>query len=112
MASYYWHKEAIDVDRIQLKAISLDQIDSLKGRKIGFVKIDVEGADGDVLQGMREILDSSRPLIFIECSDIGRQATWALLSERGYRCFFSRSPAQAVTSFDHYRHNDFLWLPQ
>jgi FkbM family methyltransferase len=111
MASYYWHREAPDVERVRVQAVPLDGLEALRGKKVSFVKIDVEGAEGDVLQGMRAILDESRPVVFIECSEIGRKATWATLSDRGYRCFIARAPASVVVSVDDYRHDDFLWLP-
>lgn len=38
------------------------------GRPIGFLKVDVEGAEFHVLRGARRILEESRPIILFECS--------------------------------------------
>jgi FkbM family methyltransferase len=40
-------------------------------RKIGFMKIDVEGAERDVFRGMTRILSQSRPVILFECTRSG-----------------------------------------
>ena len=56
------------VEEIQSRACKLDT--ALKGlKKIAFVKIDVEGFEGAVIQGATEILQQHRPLILME---IGR----------------------------------------
>jgi hypothetical protein len=94
-----------------VKTITIDHLVS-RGeiREPKFVKIDVEGAEGLVLEGMRETIASSKPIIFLECSDIGRQTSWNLLHEIGYRCLMATT-LRPIESFDDYRHADFLWLP-
>ena len=112
MASCYWHKDAIDVSRVVVRAALLDAFKELNGQRVGFVKIDVEGAEGDVICGMRGILSVHRPPVFIECSEIGREKTWQVLTGLGYQCSFASRSAPTRISFAEYRHNDFLWLPQ
>jgi hypothetical protein len=75
-----------------------------------FVKIDVEGAESYVLRGMRGTIAASQPILFVECSEIGREVAWQLLCELGYRCQ-SAITRKWVNSFEDYRHADFLWLP-
>ena len=70
-----------------------------------FVKIDVEGAEGQVLKGMRRTVAKARLIVFVECSDAGRETTWPLLSELGYRCQ-SAMTRKWVSAFDNYRHAD------
>ena len=75
-----------------------------------FVKIDVEGAEGNVLEGMQQTVAAAKPSLFVECSEAGREKTWTLLRALGYQCqsAITRKP---VDSFEEYRHSDFLWLP-
>jgi Methyltransferase FkbM domain len=75
-----------------------------------FVKIDVEGSEGSVLQGMLQTLAAAKPILFVECSEAGRQTTWFLLRGLGYRCQLAAT-RQWVDEFEDYRHSDFLWLP-
>jgi hypothetical protein len=53
---------------------------------------------------------ASRPVLFVECSDAGREASWSQLTELGYRCE-SAVTGKAVESYEAYRHSDFLWVP-
>ncbi len=48
------------------------------------IKIDVEGAENQVLAGARRILEQVRPIIFIECFATTKMA---LLKELGYRLY-------------------------
>jgi FkbM family methyltransferase len=74
------------------------------------LKIDVEGAEGLVLQGMRNTILAPKPVLFIECSEIGRQISWDLRRESGHRCQ-SAITRQWIDAFDDYLHSYFLWLP-
>lgn len=63
----------------------------LQGRKVGFVKIDVQSYELFVLQGMTAFLENDRPTIFIEISPVwmrraGYEWTeiYALLHKHGY----------------------------
>src|SRR5262249_32818331 len=70
-ASTEWNIGGVDVEgrehdpELQVAATSLDQYFA-KGRWPDFVKIDVEGAEGDVLRGMRTLLREARPALVIE----------------------------------------------
>jgi hypothetical protein len=75
-----------------------------------FVKIDVEGAEACVLTGMRRTMAKVRPVIFVECSDLGRHTAWEILSGLHYRCQ-SAITRKGITAFEEYRHSDYLWLP-
>ena len=75
-----------------------------------FVKIDVEGAEGQVLAGMRKMLVGAQPILFLECSDAGREKTWDLLRQLGYKCH-SAITGRRIDEFGEYRHSDFTWLP-
>ena len=110
-ASLVWHTNDPSASKFNVKTITIDQLVHREEiRKPQFVKIDVEGAEGLVLEGMRETIASSKPTIFLECSEIGRQATWSLLHQAGYRCLRATT-LRPIESFGDYRHADFLWLP-
>ena len=111
-ASLVWHTQDKSSTEIVIKTIAIDDLveaGALPGHPT-FVKIDAEGAEGLVLLGMRRILAVAKPVVFIECSETGRETTWQLLRQAGYRCQSAIS-GRRVDSFDEYRHSDFLWLP-
>jgi FkbM family methyltransferase len=83
------------VDCVTVEAITLDgwQRDSGKGR-IGFIKIDVEGAELLVLKGGTDLIKRDRPIIFMEivtscCARYGYEPDrlFELFSELGYGAY-------------------------
>jgi FkbM family methyltransferase len=110
-ASLVWHRNDPSATQLTIRTVSIDElVESGDLSSPSFVKIDVEGAEGSVLKGMRRTVAAARPVLFIECSEAGRETTWSLLRELGYRCqsAITRKP---VDVFGAYRHSDFLWLP-
>jgi FkbM family methyltransferase len=111
MASLVWHRNNPSALEIVIKRVVIDDlVEAGTLTEPKFVKIDVEGAEGQVLQGMRSTLAKALPVVFIECSDAGRETSWHLLSELGYRCQ-SAVTRRSIHVFEEYRHSDFLWLP-
>jgi FkbM family methyltransferase len=111
MSSLVWHHTDPSAVELSIKTVVIDEL--VKAGELPspkFVKIDVEGAEGLVVQGMRDTIANTRPVLFLECSDIGRQTTWQLLSELGYQCSGAAS-RKRIETFEDYRHSDFLWLP-
>jgi FkbM family methyltransferase len=76
------------------------------GTPVDLVKIDVEGFEGAVLEGMRRIIFEQSPTIILECSDETRDAD-ALLQEFGYDIYHIRAgelvPVTALTPDDIFR---------
>jgi len=110
-ASLVWHRNVTTAREIIVKTVSIDEL--VEKGAFGlprFVKIDVEGSEGEVLQGMRRTIATAKPVLFVECSDAGREVAWHLLSELGYRCQLASSGAP-IDDLKDYRHSDFLWLP-
>jgi FkbM family methyltransferase len=110
-ASLVWHRENSSAIELSIRTVQIDKL--VESGDLGhprFVKIDVEGAEGSVLKGMLRTVAAAKPVLFIECSDAGRQTTWPLLRQLGYHCqsAITRKP---VNSLEEYRHSDFLWLP-
>jgi FkbM family methyltransferase len=110
-ASLVWHRNNPSATEIGITTVCIDEL--VEAGEFGspkFVKIDVEGAEGAVLEGMRRTVAAAKPVLFIECSDAGRDKAWPLLRELGYRCQ-SAITGQWINAFAEYRHSDFLWLP-
>jgi FkbM family methyltransferase len=64
------------------------------GRHIDVIKIDVEGAEFDVLRGAERTLKEQRPLLYIEIMQPQFDAVTGLLRERDYVCWkrFNATP--------------------
>lgn len=54
---------------LEVPATSLDVYLRATGKRADFVKIDVEGAEGAVLTGMRRVLAEDRPIVLVELHD-------------------------------------------
>jgi FkbM family methyltransferase len=70
----------------QVEVVRLDTFVEKSGWKPDFVKIDVEGAEIDVLRGMPTLLREDRPALMVEVTREAR-AVYELLSSAGYRLF-------------------------
>jgi FkbM family methyltransferase len=64
------------------------------GRPVDIIKIDVEGAELDVLKGAERTLKEHRPLLYIEIMQARFEPVTHLLRERGYVCWkrFNATP--------------------
>ncbi len=111
MASLHWHKSDPDAVLVEAESMVIDRHPEISAARPRFIKIDVEGAEGEVISGMSELLRRHRPTLFVECSEIGRESVWGRMRELGYRCHRAVGPAEEITDFADYRHADYLWLP-
>ena len=111
MASMVWHKNASDVIIVEVDAIAIDLDKRFKDLTPSFLKIDVEGAEGKVILGMQKLIAKNNPIIFIECSEAGREIVWDILKNKNrYDCFNARNNKEVIDIED-YRSNDFMWIP-
>ena len=53
---------------------------------VNFIKIDVEGAEVDVLNGGRELIQQHHPILMVACHDTA-PALWDVLNGAGYWVF-------------------------
>lgn len=110
-SSLVWHKKNSSAEEFVIKTVAIDEL--VKNGELAepaFVKIDVEGAEGLALKGMQRTVAQSRPVLFIESSEAGRETTWQLLRELDYRCR-AAIKGKWIDRFEEYRHSDFLWFP-
>ena len=111
MASLIWHRNDPSSVELIVNTVAIDDlVEAGDLPKPKFVKVDVEGAEGLVLLGMRRTVADAKPVLFIETTDAGRETTWQILCDLGYRCQAAIT-GKWISVFDEYRHSDFLWLP-
>jgi FkbM family methyltransferase len=111
-ASLVWHRNNPSAFEFEINTVIIDEL--VEAGEFGypkFVKIDVEGAEGAVLQGMSRTIAAARPVLFVECSEAGRERAWGLLQGLGYGCE-SAITEKTVNRFEEYRHSDCLWVPK
>jgi FkbM family methyltransferase len=110
-ASLVWHANDKSAVELVIKTVVIDDLVDAGSLSLpSFIKIDVEGAEGLALRGMQRTIALSKPILFVECSDAGRETSWQLLQSLHYRCQSAIS-GKWIDTFDAYRHSDFLWLP-
>ena len=111
MASMVWHKNMSNVVILEVDSIAIDLDEQFKSLTPSFLKIDVEGSEGQVILGMRHMISRCQPIIFIECSKAGRHIVWDLLKSLNYKCYQAVNIEMEVKDFEKYFSNDFLWIP-
>jgi hypothetical protein len=82
--------------------------DDLNLPKVDFIKIDVEGAEHDVLLGLESTIASSRPALLVENSDWHNVT--AFLQKYGYSLWKYRHDVNALEPFNEARTNT-IYLP-
>ena len=73
--------DGVEINRIKIEA--LDEM-NIEFSHVNFVKIDVEGYELNVLEGMRKLLMRHRPIVFIECFPKNLDKAIAFFGECGY----------------------------
>jgi FkbM family methyltransferase len=75
---------------IDVPVTTVDTVCS-SGERVDLVKLDVENHEHTVLEGMKQVLSTSRPALIVECNPDGPfQAIEAILSQFGYDFFHLR----------------------
>jgi FkbM family methyltransferase len=80
---------ALDAECTIERQVQTSTLDQLAGEDVGFVKLDVEGHEAEVLAGGRELLRRRRPVLLVEANcreDVARLA--AFFADQHYAGFF------------------------
>jgi FkbM family methyltransferase len=97
--------EGEDSGRWRSQRVSLFRMDDIVQERVGFVKIDVEGHEREVLDGASRIIASDRPSFLIEVEERHKAGSVVdiarFLQERGYRGFFVKDDRiRPIQEFD------------
>lgn len=68
-------EDSEDTKVMTVSCLSLDDYFSFPRSRTDFIKMDVEGAEGDVLKGAKAIITLYRPTMMIELHNVGHAAT-------------------------------------
>lgn len=81
-----------DIDQIEVAVRTLDSL--ISAQDIDVIKIDVEGAELDVLRGAETLLQACRPIVMFESGPdhaeqlvASKETFWSYLDDRGYGIF-------------------------
>jgi len=111
MGSMVWGKKLYNTKKQLVKTISVDNDSKLRNLSPKTIKIDVEGAEGLVMEGIQNLISRCRPYIYIECTNIGREITWSIMKSLNYSCFQVKNDKDEILDFNSYKSNEFLWVP-
>jgi hypothetical protein len=92
-------------------AVRLDTLDSMATDSVGFIKVDVEGYEEEVIDGACQVIGRDHPVLLIEIEERHRPGALprilARLAEEGYSAFFlHESCVRSVLTFDLEKHQN------
>ena len=91
------------------KAVPMVTLDSATLDKCGFIKIDVEGMEVDVLKGATETIKNNRPILCIEDDRPDqREELYELIWSLDYRIIGHRPLLYNANNFSSCKHNEFV----
>lgn len=101
-------RKGIDQDSLWSVRVPMQTLDSLLGnRHVDFMKIDVEGAELDVLKGAEQLLERSRPCVLFEFGvggadyfGVGPDAMFDFFESRGYALYTAPAFAEGGAALD------------
>jgi FkbM family methyltransferase len=76
-----------EIDYAKTHPVAQISIDSLRLRRLDFMKIDVERMEEEVLKGASQSIAKHSPIMMIEFVKVGRAAIERLLLPAGYKCY-------------------------
>ncbi len=99
----------------EVKTSMLD--DLLTNNKIGFIKIDVEGHEINVLNGSRNIIKKNKPNLLVEIEERHSQkkveSTINFINELGYKSYYLRNKSLKSTNslMNFNNQNNYIFIP-
>ncbi len=99
-----------------IKKITLDEYNF--NHKVGFVKIDVEGHELDVIRGANNFLKSNKPVLLIEIEEqytgMNPSSIISEIKDLGYDCFYVNEGYEIKPLVDalSIKNNNFIFLPK
>ncbi len=114
-ASIHPKNEFEDFKKVRVK---IDKLDNISINNIGFMKIDVEGHELEVIEGAKETITKDKPILLIEIekrhSKRPVEETIAKICNLNYECFFVKDkeliPVEKLN--DKNLENNFFFLPK
>ncbi len=100
----------------KIKTISLDEYNF--NHEIGFVKIDVEGHEHDIIKGGTQFILKNKPVMLIEIekrhSGIDPQITIDEIKSLGYKCLYVNNDFElkTVSKVEDISNNNFVFIPE
>lgn len=79
--------QSIDYGAKNLRSVRTIALDSLRLRRLDFLKIDVEGMEVEVLEGAEKTIASHKPVILVEFIKVGQKRLVAILTKHGYTTY-------------------------
>lgn len=96
-----YQNRQVDLDLIQVKICTLDQTIKEEGiKRVDLIKIDVEGAELEVLQGAVHTIKNHRPLVIFE-HGLGAANFYETKPEDIFR-FFTKTCDMSITTLESY----------
>ena len=112
------HAKPIKTVSVEVPVISLDDYIIDNNLTPNFVKIDAEGSDFKILQGMEETLNKHKPLLSVEVGDLGvagvppSKEIVSHLTNKGYRAYeYLDSNFVKHEPREEYDHGDLFFRP-
>ena len=117
-ASTIHEKNRLNNNEYITKEIKKDKIDNLLiNKKIGFIKIDVEGHEKNVIIGASEIIKKNKPTLLVEIEERHTQDNVAdvieFINNYGYKSYFldKGNLVNTKKNTDYKIKNNFIFLP-
>ncbi len=110
-----WGRSSLLADKAdadtQRLPVHLDTLDSIATDPVGFIKVDVEGHEEEVIDGGLQVIGRDHPVLLIEIEERHRPGALprilARLSAEGYSAFFLHDGSVcSITMFDQAKHQN------
>jgi len=77
--------QAIDYSEDKTVAVQQISLDALALPRVDLIKLDIEGMELEALEGARQLIEASHPIVLVESIKAGPEPLRTWLEERGYR---------------------------